>query len=301
MSAGYLQEAEQFFEGQGFTTPQAQGIAAGLFAESGLNPNAVNPTSGAFGIEQALGSRLTSLEAFPNSGTLEGQLAFTASELSGSESAAGSAIGQQTTAQGALSSFINLFERPGPGAAGDISRGTKALGQFGGGAGASGSYLTMNPSPGQSSYLNSGGLGSAYTSSGGIGLGDVGGSGDYLSGVTGSTLSGAGLYGAAGTTAGTLSGAGGLGSVGGGVAVDLTDPTGVASQAGSSVQKGLGTVGSDATSSTNSLDSYAASAVNSLEQSFGEAFLMIALVVMGIILVAFGLGLFGKDRLPSFA
>jgi hypothetical protein len=104
-----------------------------------------------------------------------------------------------------------------------------------------------------------------------------------------------------GTTAGTLTGASGLGSVGGGVAVDLTDPTNVASTAGGDVQKGLGTVGSAATSSTNSIDSYVSSAINSLEQSFGEAFLMIALVVMGIVLVAFGLGLFGKDRLPSFA
>jgi Phage tail lysozyme len=304
MSFGYLPEVENFFEGQGFTTPQAQGIAAGLFAESGLNPQALNPSSGAYGIEQALGSRLTSLRGYAGSGTLQGQLNFAASEFSGSESAAANAIRGQSTASGALSAFITQFERPAAGSetTGDIARGTSALQKAFGASGSPSGYgssvsLNNNLAGG---YISSGSLGSQYASSGGIGLGSNVGGSDYLSGVTGSTLSNAGLYASAGTTAGTLTGASGLGSVGGGVAIDLTDPTNVASTAGGDVQKGLGTVGTAATSSTNSIDSYLSSAINSLEKSFGEAFLMIALVVMGIVLVAFGLGLFGKDRLPSF-
>lgn len=50
--------AIRFFEGQGLTHDQAVGVTARLYAESGgLDPNAVNHTSGAYGIAQWLGSR----------------------------------------------------------------------------------------------------------------------------------------------------------------------------------------------------------------------------------------------------
>lgn len=127
--------AFDYFTGQGYSPSAAAGISAGLFAESHLNPTAVNPTSGAYGIGQWLGARKAQLfSMFGPNPTLDQQLSFVNTEL---PSNGGATISAASTPQSALSSFIGLFERPGPGTAGDIARGTNALTQIsGGGTGA---------------------------------------------------------------------------------------------------------------------------------------------------------------------
>lgn len=124
-----IQDAFNYFVGQGWSPQASAGISAGLFAESRLNPGAVNPSSGAFGIGQWLGSRQQSLfNQYGSNPTFDQQLSFVNQELMSGNG--GSVIGGASTPGDALSSFINLFERPGPGAAGDISRGTTALGSI---------------------------------------------------------------------------------------------------------------------------------------------------------------------------
>jgi len=126
-----LTEAYNYFLGQGYDSNAAAGIAGGLYAESGLNPNAVNPSSGAYGIEQALGSRQSGLfSEYGSSPTYEQQLAYVAQELPNN---GGATIASASSPQSALSSFISLFERPAAGAetTGDITRGTNAIAQLG--------------------------------------------------------------------------------------------------------------------------------------------------------------------------
>jgi hypothetical protein len=135
-SQSLFAQAESFFEGSGYTPAQANGIAAGLSAESNLNAGSVN-SIGATGIAQWLGPRLQNLlnEFGPNP-SFNQQLQFVAQEL---PSNGGGVISNDTSSQQALSDFIGLFERPCPGqsgvncsaAAGDINRGSSALSQFG--------------------------------------------------------------------------------------------------------------------------------------------------------------------------
>lgn len=58
------QKAFNFFVGKGLTDVQAAAIIGNLMQESHVNPNDVNPTSGAYGIAQWLGGRLTNLKNF---------------------------------------------------------------------------------------------------------------------------------------------------------------------------------------------------------------------------------------------
>lgn len=128
-----LQTAYDYFISQGDSQAASAGIAAGLYAESQVNPSIVNPTSGAFGIGQWLSSRLIALEdMFGSSPSLQNQLQFVQSELTGSAGTGnqgGGTILADTTPQQALSDFITKFERPAAGSetTGDISRGTTAL------------------------------------------------------------------------------------------------------------------------------------------------------------------------------
>lgn len=119
---------ESFFQGIGFTPDQASGVAAGVWAESRFDPNAVNPTSGAYGIGQWLGSRKAELFAQygPNPGLYD-QLQFLAWELTGGDKG-GAAVLAQDTATGTLDAYIRKFMRPGAGTAGDLARGAGYLG-----------------------------------------------------------------------------------------------------------------------------------------------------------------------------
>lgn len=112
----------------GYPLASAQGIAAGLYSESKLDPKSVNPTSGAAGIAQWLGGRkkgfkdkfLTDVEQ----GTFEEQLQYLINELQTTENAAGKKLkAGGMSAREAAGTYIHLFERPGPeGELSDMSR-----------------------------------------------------------------------------------------------------------------------------------------------------------------------------------
>lgn len=121
---------EAFLQGVGLTPDQARGVAAGIWAESRMDPNAVNPTSGAFGIGQWLGSRKAELfRRYGSRPTLGQQLEFLAWELAGGDHG-GKHVLAQTTAAGTLDAYIRRFMRPAAGAetAGDLERGARYLG-----------------------------------------------------------------------------------------------------------------------------------------------------------------------------
>lgn len=116
----------------GWTKAQLQGISAGLYAESRLDPKAVNPTSGAYGIGQWLGRRqrdFATVMGRPLQGSsFEDQAKFLMWELSHTEKRAGDMIRRQSTAQGALAAMLQYYERPGAGLGGDYARGSAYLG-----------------------------------------------------------------------------------------------------------------------------------------------------------------------------
>jgi hypothetical protein len=108
----------------GYPLASAQGIAAGLYSESKLDPGNVNPTSGAAGIAQWLGPRAKKFKETFNTdvkdSTFEEQLQFLIKELETSEAGAGKALKSGgLSARDAAGTFIHLFERPG--AAGELS------------------------------------------------------------------------------------------------------------------------------------------------------------------------------------
>ena len=57
-----MAQAVNYFISQGWKDFQAAAIVGNLMQESNLKPTAVNPNSGAYGIAQWLGSRLTALK-----------------------------------------------------------------------------------------------------------------------------------------------------------------------------------------------------------------------------------------------
>lgn len=127
---GVLQDAYNYFINHGWGSNAAAGISAGLYAESGLNPTNVNPSSGAYGIGQWLGSRQQNLfGTYGANPSFSQQLDFVNQELSSGNG--GSTIANSSSPSDALNSFINLFERPGPGTSGDLTRGNNALTQLG--------------------------------------------------------------------------------------------------------------------------------------------------------------------------
>jgi hypothetical protein len=73
-----------FFIGQGLNNLQVAAIMGNLQQESGFSPTIVNNSSGAYGIGQWLGGRLTSLKSKPDSDNLVTQLNFMWDELNSS-------------------------------------------------------------------------------------------------------------------------------------------------------------------------------------------------------------------------
>jgi hypothetical protein len=104
----------------------------------------------------------------------------------------------------------------------------------------------------------------------------------------------------AATTAGTSATSAATGAAGaGGTPINITDLPGADTAikgAGSSVQSGLSGVATGVTGAANAVAGTAASVINSFESFTSNAFVVIALVVMGVIFVAFGLGMFGKRQ-----
>lgn len=119
-------QAHAYLLKHGYSDDQARGIAAGIYGEGGT-ATATNPTSGAYGIGQWLGSRKAALFAkYGPHPTLPQQLEFLDSELRGGDKG-GASVRAQKTDTGTLNAYIQNFMRPGPGVAGDLQRGGKYL------------------------------------------------------------------------------------------------------------------------------------------------------------------------------
>jgi hypothetical protein len=133
-SANRLAQAEQFFTSHGFPPEAAKGIAAALFFESGktLSTTAFNPAGGgrgAIGIGQWRGERIDQFRKLfgkdLNQATLEEQLQYVLWEMTQGKDAgalqAGNLLHKPGIKAGAAAgTFLNLFERPGPGGAQEI-------------------------------------------------------------------------------------------------------------------------------------------------------------------------------------
>jgi len=112
-----------------FGTERARGIWAGIGAESGWNPNNVNPQSGAYGLGQWLGPRKAELfRRYGPNPTAADQMQFLIWELKGGDRG-GRKVLDQTTADHALLAYITSFMRPAAGGEtlGDIARGRQYL------------------------------------------------------------------------------------------------------------------------------------------------------------------------------
>jgi hypothetical protein len=94
--------AKTFFEQRGYSKEQVSAIIGGLLQESQLNPNAINPSSGAYGIAQWLGDRKNRLLSKTDYNKLETQLAFVIEEFNGSESIAGNKLKSAKTLEDAI-------------------------------------------------------------------------------------------------------------------------------------------------------------------------------------------------------
>lgn len=114
-----------FFQRQGWSSAQAAGIAANIQRESGFDPTAKNPSSGAYGLIQWLGSRTSDFNTWAgknnwpdlqHSGAQE-QLAFIQYELDHKEKAAGDRLRATNDPSAAAEVFSTFDERPGANAA----------------------------------------------------------------------------------------------------------------------------------------------------------------------------------------
>jgi uncharacterized protein (TIGR02594 family) len=117
-----MAQAVNYFVSQGWSPVQAAAIVGNLMQESNLKPTAVNPSSGAYGIAQWLGSRLVQLQGSDNWPTLQGQLGFVNNELKTSEKAAGDALRATTTLADATMIVRTKYERCGESEANDANR-----------------------------------------------------------------------------------------------------------------------------------------------------------------------------------
>lgn len=107
-----------FFKSKGFSDSIVAGIMGNLKMESNFNPSAVNPSSGAYGIAQWLGSRKSALSSYAKTnGTsmnnLTTQLNFLWKELNGSEKRTMNWLksNQSASAATVAAMFDRLFER----------------------------------------------------------------------------------------------------------------------------------------------------------------------------------------------
>jgi hypothetical protein len=137
----------RFFEKKGYTTEQAKGIAAGIYAETANNHTAFNGDGGgqgAYGLGQWRGPRLKALrEQFGKYPSKSQQLEFLHSELQGGDPG-GALVTAKKNAKATFESYINDFMRPGGGARGDLQRGYGALGLKGGDRASAGGGSTLD-------------------------------------------------------------------------------------------------------------------------------------------------------------
>lgn len=189
--AGVMSRIWDFFSGKGLQSHQVAGIMGNIGAESGFNPSALNPSSGAYGLFQHLGSRLTGLGSGAG---LQQQLEYAWQELLTSEKGVLKNLLSSTNvreATGAFAGFeraegwskanpegIALWQRRLAGSeaalerfAGTAAGATQDLGQFGSGLGQLGNALSQFPAaPGGGGALGAlgslfGGLSSSFAGS----------------------------------------------------------------------------------------------------------------------------------------
>jgi hypothetical protein len=123
-------------QARGISATDAEGIAAGIGAETRFDPAAFNGTGGghgAYGLGQWRGARLRELlRRYGPNPTEAQQLDYLVWELRGGDSGGRSVLGSSSS-EAALRAYVNNFMRPGAaGAAGDMRRGLAALSQYGG-------------------------------------------------------------------------------------------------------------------------------------------------------------------------
>ncbi|QIW88686.1 putative tail lysin 2 [Bacillus phage P59] len=124
--SGNAEKIWNFFSEKGFSSSAIAGIMGNLQQESGLDPTAVNPTSGAFGVGQWLGGRKTNLQNYAKEtggdmNSLETQLNFLWKELNGGDSTTKSILDKNGGLSGlknanvsrATELFEKAFERSG--------------------------------------------------------------------------------------------------------------------------------------------------------------------------------------------
>jgi len=161
--ANNAEKIMNFLLSQGFSVAQASGILGNLSVESGFSPTALNPTSGAYGIFQWLGGRLTNLKSYGGAiyTTLEIQLQFLMHELATTESVS-MGIKKISSAGDAAAFWDDKFERSGGASKGErVGRANKIYAQWqssgtlpddflnglqGGNGGGSGGGSSDNPS-----------------------------------------------------------------------------------------------------------------------------------------------------------
>ena len=111
--SGNKKKAMEFFMSKGLSSHHSAGIVGNLMGESKLNPEAVNPTSKAFGIAQWLGDRKKKLiSKYGSKPTFDQQLEFVWEELNSNEKSAYDKLLQTKNVDEAINSFMKHFERP---------------------------------------------------------------------------------------------------------------------------------------------------------------------------------------------
>ncbi len=111
-----------FLKKKGLSDAQVAGIMGNFEQESGMNPTATNPSSGAYGIAQWLGGRKSNLQAFAKSkgkkaSDLDAQLDFLWHEMQGSEKGSLGRFNKAKTVEEATKYWAQDFERMGAGEA----------------------------------------------------------------------------------------------------------------------------------------------------------------------------------------
>lgn len=116
--------ALDFFQRKGLSRDDASALVGNLMAESGpgLDPNATNPSSGAYGIAQHLGSRKDALLAKGGQGNLDVQLGHVWDELNSTHKRALDAMLQGKTIEDKTYAIRKLYEIPGEKEARDQER-----------------------------------------------------------------------------------------------------------------------------------------------------------------------------------
>lgn len=99
----------------GLSQAQSDGVIAGIYAESGLDPTATNRKSGAFGLGQWLGDRQTELfRRYGRNPTWQNQIDYLIWEIKGGDRG-GASVAGATTSDAAMRAYITRFMRPAAG------------------------------------------------------------------------------------------------------------------------------------------------------------------------------------------